>query len=95
MKETQIECSKDTVEVRRSFDEIDLEPVEAPYYGIMGASSTKFSNFKYETKPKSKKPLVMGKKMRILSAPAARSQPRRKYVSKEMKIDEELTWERA
>lgn len=37
----------------------------------------------------------MGKKMRILSAPAARSQPRRKYVSKEMKIDEELNWERA
>ena len=61
MLETQRECRKGTVEVRRSFDEIDLEPIEAPYYGIMGASTTKFSNFKYEIKPKSDKPLVMGK----------------------------------
>jgi hypothetical protein len=89
MKETQRECSKDTVEVRRSFDEIDLEPVEAPYYGIMGASSTKFSNFKYETKPKSDRPLVMGKQMRILSAPAARNQPRHKYISNYMKEEDE------
>lgn len=90
MKEPQQECSKDTVEVHRSYDEIDLEPIEAPYYGIMGASSTKFSNFKYETKPKSEKPLVMGKQMRILSAPAARSQPRHKYISNDLKEEDEL-----
>jgi len=53
MKESQRECSKDTMamEVRRSSDlELELEPVEAPYYGIMGSRSTKFSNFKYGTK---------------------------------------------
>lgn len=89
IKETQREYSKDTVEVRRSFDEIDLEPVEAPYYGIMGASSTKFSTFKYEVKPKSEKPLVMGKQMRIRSAPAARNQSRHRYISNAMKEEDE------
>lgn len=75
--------------MRKSFEEIELEPVDAPYYGIMGASSTKFSTFKYYTKPKSEKPLVMGKQMRIFSAPSGRSNPRNKYISNEMKEEEE------
>jgi len=61
------------MEGRRSFDELELEPVEAPYYGIMGARSTKFSNFKYGKKPKTERPPVVGKKIRIRSAPADRN----------------------